>query len=452
MLTSSTQPARSARPLLPDAACLTLDGIRIQNGVIVIQARTLPRVDLCPCCGHGAERVHSRYCRTLLDLPWQGNAVQVVLCVRKLFCDNRGCPRRLFAERVPSVAQRYARKTARLADALGELNYLTGGEAAARIARAFGLLVSADALLYQLKCAASPASSTPRVLGADDFAFKRGHVYGTILVDLEKRRPVDLLPDREADTFSAWLQERPGVEIISRDRGNAYIEGATKGAPNAIQVADRWHLLKNLGDALERLRTRHHKALREAAECPQQDVTLVHSPEPTPLCSSPIDPADKADRSARRERRVRRFEEIGRLVSEGHSLRAVARRTGMARNTVLRLARCEQFPEMATRPPRTSKIAPFAVHLRRRWEEGCCNATRLHAEIIAFGFAGSLNLVQRHVQNWRQKPRSRVLPGRPPHWSQPSGTLVRNSRRSLNNAGVVFLIRRRWWSSTRRTV
>jgi len=333
-----------------------------------------------------------------------------------------------------------------LADALGELTYLTGGEAAARIARAFGLLVSADALLYQLKCAASPASSTPRVLGADDFAFKRGHVYGTILVDLEKRRPVDLLPDREADTFSAWLQEHPGVEIISRDLcracatgGNTYIEGATKGAPQAVQVADRWHLLKNLGDALERLLTRHHKALREAAECPQQDVTLVHSPEPTPLCSSPIDPADKADRSAldrsaldrsaldrsaldrsaldrsaRRERRVRRFEEIGRLVSEGHSLREVARRTGMARNTVLRLARCEQFPEMATRPPRTSKIAPFAVHLRRRWEEGCCNATRLHAEIIAFGFAGSLNLVQRHVQNWRQKPRSRVLPGRPP--------------------------------------
>jgi transposase len=409
----------STQSLLPNPSCLRLESLRLEGGVIVFTARTVPGWAACPLCGHRSERVHSRYPRTLLDLPWQGNAVHIALTVRRFFCDNTMCERRVFAERLPAVAHRYARKTCRLADALRELAYLAGGEAAARIARTFGLLISPDALLESLQRSPVPVVPAPRVLGVDDFAFKRGHVYGTILVDLERHRPVDLLPDREADTFSGWLQSHPGVEIVSRDRGNAYIEGATKGAPDALQVADRWHLVKNLGDALERLLTRHHKALREAAQPPQQDVVPVDSPDPIPWGSSPIDCADKADesapdRSARRERRLRRFEEVKRLVSEGHSLREVARRTGLARNTVLRLVRCEQFPETAARPSRRSKIAPFAGHLRRRWEQGCCNATRLHAEIRALGFAGSVNVVQRHVQSWRQKPRSRLLPGRHP--------------------------------------
>lgn len=125
-------------------------------------------------------------------------------------------------------------------------------------------------------------------------------------------------------------------------------------------------------------------------------------------------PIDSADKSARRERRVTRFEEIKDLINEGYSLREVARRTGMARNTVLRLAGCEQFPETAARPPRKSKIAPFADHLRRRWSEGCCNATRLHREITALGFTGNVSAVQRSVQSWREKPRSRIN-GRHPH-------------------------------------
>jgi transposase len=260
-----------------------------------------------------------------LDLPWQGNAVRIALSVRKFFCDNRDCPCRVFAEPLPAVAARYARKTSRLAEALGELAYLAGGETAARIARALGLLISPDALLDGLKKAPSVSLSTegtpPRVLGIDDFAFRKGHTYGTILVDLERRCPVDLLPDREPETLAAWLRQHPGVQIISRDRGTAYIEGATRGAPEAVQVADRWHLMKNLGDALERLLTRHHKALREAAEPPQEVDALIGVPEPGPLRLSP---SHLADKEVRQERRLARFEQIKHLLNEEHSQREVA--------------------------------------------------------------------------------------------------------------------------------
>jgi transposase len=405
----------AVHPLLPDPAVLTLDSLCVRDGVIVFAARAMAPSAACPCCGWLSERVHSRYRRTLLDLPWQGNAVRIALSVRKFFCDNHHCARRIFAERLPAVAARYARKTSRLAQAFRELAYLAGGDAAARIARAFGLLVSPDALLDGLKktpAVSLSAESTPlRVLGIDDFAFRKGHTYGTILVDLERRRPVDLLPDREVASVEAWLKDRPGVEIVSRDRGTAYIEGATKGAPNAVQVADRWHLLKNLGDALERLLTRHYKTLREVVESAQESAPPVPLPDSRP---ARLSPSHLADKDARRERRLTRFEQIKRLLNEGHSQREVARRTGHSRRTIHQLAACEALPEIAPRPERRSKITPFAEHLRQRWCDGCYNATRLHAEITAMGFTGNVSAVQRFVQSWREKPGSRVNGRHPP--------------------------------------
>ena len=348
----------------------------------------------------------------MLDLPWQGNAVRVALTCRKFFCDNRECPRRVFAEPLPTVASRYSRKTGRLLDALRELVYLAGGEAAARIARAFGLLVSPDALLDHVKQAPVVESPTPRVLGVDDFAFRRGRRYGTILVDLEQRRPVGLLPDREPQTVASWLQGHPGVEVISRDRGATYIEGASKGAPSAVQVADRWHLLKNLGDALERLLTRHHQSLRDAAvtQLPQEDGP------PTPLCApqstppSPWHSTDNpmTDKNHRKERRLARFEQIKCLLQEGHSQREVARRTGYSRNTIRKAAQCDALPDIAVRLRRLHKLGPYVSHLRRRWQEGTYNATGLHKEIVALGFCGNVSAVQRFVQSWRDNPGRRL--------------------------------------------
>ena len=351
----------ASQTLLPDPNCLTLDSLSLREGAIVFAVRTTRPTAACPLCKGNAVRVHSHYHRRLLDLPWQGNAVRIQMTTRKFFCDNRDCKRRVFTEPLHSVVQRYARKTARLAEVLRESTYLAGGEAATRIARALGLLVSPDALLKCLKRVPLPALCSPRVLGIDDFAFRRGRRYGTVLVDLERRCPVHLLPNREPETVATWLREHPGVEVISRDRGACYVEGASKGAPDAVQVADRWHLMKNLGDALERLLTRQHKALHQAQYAPQESLPPLADPKPTPPAPSQV-----ADKAGRQERRQVRFDQVKGLLSEGHSQREVARRTSQSRNTIGKVAACDTLRPSAARPRRLRALKPFATYLRER--------------------------------------------------------------------------------------
>ncbi len=393
--------------LLPDPKSLHLDNIIATGEIITIIVSAMSPQVACPCCRQHSRRVHSRYTRTLADLPWQGIAVQFRLTARKFFCQNGECARRVFTEPLPLVVRRYGRKTVRLAEALRELAYLVGGEAAARIVRAFGLAVSTDTLLRHLRRTPVFSAPTPRVLGVDDFAFRRGRRYGTILVDLERHCPIDLLPDREPETFAAWLTEHPGVAVISRDRGNAYIEGATKGAPDAVQVADRWHLIKNLGDALERLFTRNHRLLRESARAEQQSRQV----EPPGRASHPPPLRQQQHQRARREKRLARFTEVKRLLAEGLSQRAVARRTGLARKTVCRIAQCESLPDIVVpESRRRSRIDRFVPYIKERWKDGYSNATLLHREIVAQGFMGSVNIVQRLVQPWRDKRYGRAGP------------------------------------------
>lgn len=407
-----------------------LDLVTAWNGTILLKAHSADVPTACPDCKCQSSHVHSHYCRKLLDLPWQGQNVQIELTVRKLYCDKEECKRRVFTERLPKIVARYARKTERLADALRELAFLAGGEAAARIAHAFGLSISPDVLLDFLHKMPTTASfPTPKVLGVDDFAFRKGRRYGTILVDLERRCPVDLLPDREADSLVKWLQAHPGVEIISRDRGGAYIEGATKGAPNAVQVADRFHLVKNLGDALERFLLNNYATISTlaktiAAESVTEKEEQGHFPALNDPPSQALTAAEQREKQDRRSRRLARYDEVKRLQEQGLSQREIARRTGLARNTIRRFVRPDTFPEIATHSPRRRKTTPFAEHLRKRWTEGCYNAVELYQEIVAKGFTGSLDLVQRFVATWREKPRSRVNGRHPPPIVPTSGNLA----------------------------
>jgi transposase len=248
--------------IAPDV--LRIQAVIVSPQGIIVQAIFTTTRALCPTCQHQTRRIHSHYVRRAADLPWLGTAVRLEVRVRRFFCDQPSCPQRIFCEHVPTVIAPHARRTVRLNTALQRLSFALGGEPGARLATDLEMRVSADTLLRRIRQTSSPPSSTPRVLGVDDWAKRKGHSYGTIVVDLERRVPIDLLPDREAPTLQHWLQAHPGIEVITRDRATRFAEGVRAGAPEAVQVANRWHVLKNLGEAVKRVLLRQRMQIEQA--------------------------------------------------------------------------------------------------------------------------------------------------------------------------------------------
>lgn len=237
--------------ILPDHASLHLVRLEADEQLILAVVATTSSEALCPLCQCRSESIHSRYVRLVADLPWAGWAVRLELHVRRFFCSNKECVRQIFTERLPGVVAPYARRTTRLTALFTLIGFALGGEAGKRLVDGMGVESRPETLLRLVRQQEESQVPTPRVLGVDDFSFCRRKSYGAILVDLERRVPIDLLPDREAETFKKWRLSHPGVQIISRDRGGAFAEGARQGAPKAQQVADRWHLLANLSDTMQ---------------------------------------------------------------------------------------------------------------------------------------------------------------------------------------------------------
>lgn len=399
-------------PLLPDAKAFCCCHVRIEPDHVTIMLSRTTAQSVCPLCGSASVRVHSRYRRTLADLPWQGSAVRWCLQARKFFCDTPTCQRRIFTERFPEVAAAYARGTVRLDAALSRIAFSCGGEGGSRLAEQLGMPTSPDTLLRRIRRAPPPDSSPLHVLGVDDWAVRRGQRYGTLLCDLQRHCPVDLLDDREAETLATWLRTHPEIQIITRDRASCYANGASAGAPQAVQVADRFHLMQNLRHALVRMLERRYREIRSVA----RDVAASRQP-PNPDTNAGAAPACKREhrlprspplREVRRTRRLERYQQVVELHRQGVSQRVIGKRLGIHRETVGRYIRAGQFPERAKRKY-ASKTDRFTVYLRKRWEEGCRNAAQLARELEAQGFTGSYCSVRRRLAHRRHaEPREHM--------------------------------------------
>jgi transposase len=404
-------PPSHSQNVLPDPENLVLHGIvQTERGFILyVSAR---QAAVCPKCGHVSRSRHSTYTRRLQDLPWQGQTVEVHLSAGRYRCRHRNCPGKIFTERLPRVAHAYSRQTTRLADIVRVVGYAAGGLPGQRLLERLAVCVSDDTILRRVKAAPVDAPPVPvRHLGVDDWAWRKGHDYGTILVDLDQHRVVDLLANRSVEAFRGWLEQHPGIAVIARDRSGSYAEAGSLGAPEARQVADRFHLLLNLSAAVERA---FEERSRQLLLPPPLEPATAHDTVPA---SADAPTAQQLAKLHRRERRLARYQQVIELHRQGHSVNAISRAVRLERKTVRRWIRAGQFPEHKQPHRPRPKVHAFADHLQRRWSEGCRNATRLFQEIRDLGYRGGRSMVAQFVCGWRKsgkpvKPRvaQRIAP------------------------------------------
>ncbi len=374
-----------------------VQAVKVVGQGIEIQAEPSKHFGLCPCCGFSSTSVHSHYQRRLNDLPLNAQMVWLVLTVRRFRCRNPACSQRIFTERLPEIAASYARRTLRSKAALNHIGLTAGGEAGSRLARSLHLPASADTILRILRQNTWEVSGTLKVLGIDDWAFAKGRRYGTVLVDLERHRPIALLPDRTAETLSNWLKNYPDLEIITRDRFSEYALAVKATCPPVQQVADRWHLLKNLRETLERILRRLHGQLRTL---PTSTELLAMSTMPRPRRLRPPSANEQASSEDQQLHRYQLYNTIHDLLKHGLSQHRIADLLHLHRATVRHFAEAATFPERVPQRQRRSILDRHLAYLHERWQAGNTNARQLYRELQAQGYSGSYQQVARwaHVQ------------------------------------------------------
>lgn len=413
-----------AASLLPPSRDLQCRDVLIgPDEIVATLEATAPR-GACPSCGTWSEAIHSHYQRTIADLPWGGHTVRLHLRVRKFFCRQPTCARRIFTERLPRLVAPYARRTTRLESVLSLLAFALGGEPRARVVERMGMAASSATLLRLIRRVSVSEQPAPRVLGVDDWAFRKGHRYGTILVDLEQHRVVEVLPARNAEPLVAWLQAHPGVEVFSRDRAPAYAEAARKGAPEAVQVADRWHLIQNLVEALERCLLRFRPAIKAAAGIGESLVGAL--PGSCEAAQAPWQQRAETVSQQKHAVTVERYARMRELRTAGFTVLDIAQMVGASRRTVYRYLALDGPPERQ-RPHRSGRrvLAPYEAYLIRRWAEGCRNRSRLFREIRLLGYQHSARTVSLFLKRLEREPSaSAVAPSRPTITKVPSARHV----------------------------
>jgi len=379
--------------LLPHLSSVIVDKIECTPSAVVVKARCWPAQGACPACGTWSSRVHGSYVRQVRDLPLGGRPVLIHLAMRRFLCTNPACTKVTFAGQADGLTARYQRWSVPLAGLLSQVALELAGRAGMRLAAALGIAVHRGTLLRLVIDLPDPqARAAPEVLGVDDFALRRGHVYATILVDAATGRAIDILPGREAGPLAGWLTAHPGARVICRDRAGAYAEGARDGAPSAVQVADRWHLWHNLAEHTAKAVARHRACLKQIAAEQAQ-------PPPEPIATAAAVPAPESRLAARmRDQHAA----VQALAARGLGLRAIAREQGVDRKTARRFAQAATSDEAVARAiSRPTVLDRYQPHLHRRWNEGCHDAVVLHAEITALGYRGSLRTIYRYLQPLR---------------------------------------------------
>jgi transposase len=401
--------------LFPHLAGVRIESASTDGEWVHIHARAAGDEVCCPGCGNASRRVHSRYQRRIHDPAIGGRRTMIHLTVRRLFCATAECGRKIFSEQIPGLTVRHARHSVLARHGLAAIALAAGGRGGARLCGAIAWHTGRMTLLRLIRAIPDPQSDTPQILGVDDFALRRGHVYGTILIDLDTHRPIDVLPDREATTLADWLRAHPGVRVICRDRAGAYAEGARTGAPDAIQVADRFHLWRNLAEAIEATVIHHRNALPEpppATENPTAPNDETASVDTTAVDTAPVDTAAEPTIAGALQpgpadtrlviRTRERYAAVQQLLGQGRSISAISRTLRLDRHTVRRFARAADLDELLAKTTnRITLLDPYQPYLNQRFNDGHTDAAALYREIRAQGYRGSPQTVRRYLQPFR---------------------------------------------------
>ncbi len=391
--------------LLPHLSGLRVLNVAVSDDELALDVASTRASAPCPSCHRRSRHVHSHYVRHLADQPIGGRRVTIHRRVRRFRCRAAACPRRTFAEQLPPLAAPYARRSVPCDATMQDIGLTLGGRPGERFARRRALPISRMTLLRLVRRLPLPDAGAPTALGLDDFALRRGHRYGTVLVDLEAHRVVDVLPERTAETVVAWMAAREPPHVVCRDRGGAYADAARQAAPEATQIADRFHLACNGSAALERVLARHPAALRMATEPDAVSARPCPVPPPDATAAPARDgTGTRTETDPRRMHRRARYDEVLALHQAGWSITAIAERVGLCRPTVRKYVQADAYPGVAPRRTVLHAGSAHAAYLRRRWQEGCRDANALHKELRNRGFSGSIRMVQRAVAGWREEP------------------------------------------------
>jgi transposase len=467
-------------PFLPLPEGMVISQVEVTQTQLTVEVISTQPCARCPGCGNLSDSVHCQYQRTVHDVPCGGRKVVLRLRVRKFVCRSATCPRKVFAERLPDLVQPWARVSNRLLEEFKAIGLAASAEVSERLAPRLGMQVKAPTLLRYLRTIEDAPKTDVTVLGIDDFALRRGDKYGTILINIETGKPIDLLADRTAEAVKPWLSMHPEIQVVSRDRASAFADAVSQVLPHATQVADRYHLVQNLREHLQQLLDRKHTCLPEVEDTPlkegftsNQDLrdsladqtSTVQSraeaanwqteqtsqpeaqvgaeaPKTTMEQETELSSLTYAERKKKisRDKRYARYEAVQAWHREGLGQRAIAREMHMSRRIVHRYLSAEAFPERApgsgVRPRGKSKLDPYLAYLRERWNAGEHTSSHLFREIKERGYTGSESGLRRVLGEWRTE-----LPPKPRQGRPRKQRLAPSPRkRRLSSRGAAFLM------------